>query len=148
MIYIMSGIKLLICQKLPTKYVKGVNVFNFNINFRVYMSNLRYFMSKSMIQNNVTSPHFVRSSHLPKSAELAKAILTTINSAIKKSHTRWLLLMAGTTRLELATSCVTGMRSNQTELRSHKIMVEMKRIELLSNVSLHPQYYRFLDYLF
>ena len=27
--------------------------------------------------------------------------------------------MAGTTRLELATSCVTGMRSNQTELRSH-----------------------------
>ena len=34
-----------------------------------------------------------------KSAELAKAILTTINSAIKKSHTRWLLLMAGTTRL-------------------------------------------------
>ena len=24
--------------------------------------------------------------------------------------------MAGTTRLELATSCVTGMRSNQTEL--------------------------------
>ncbi len=26
--------------------------------------------------------------------------------------------MAGTTRLELATSCVTGMRSNQTELRS------------------------------
>ena len=38
-------------------------------------------------------------SALPKSAELAKAILTTINSAIKKSHTRWLLLMAGTTRL-------------------------------------------------
>ena len=35
------------------------------------------------------------------------------HSAIKKSHTRWLLLMAGTTRLELATSCVTGMRSNQ-----------------------------------
>ena len=57
--------------------------------------------------------------HLPKSAEIAKAILPTINSAIKKSHTRWLLLMAGTTRLELATSCVTGMRSNQTELRSH-----------------------------
>lgn len=28
------------------------------------------------------------------------------------------LIMAGTTRLELATSCVTGMRSNQTELRS------------------------------
>ena len=27
--------------------------------------------------------------------------------------------MAGTTRLELATPCVTGMRSNQTELRSH-----------------------------
>ena len=51
--------------------------------------------------------------YVRKSAELAKAILTTINSAIKKSHTRWLLLMAGTTRLELATSCVTGMRSNQ-----------------------------------
>ena len=29
--------------------------------------------------------------------------------------------MAGTTRLELATSCVTGMRSNQTELRSHSL---------------------------
>ena len=27
------------------------------------------------------------------------------------------LIMAGTTRLELATSCVTGKRSNQTELR-------------------------------
>ena len=51
--------------------------------------------------------------YVRKSAELAKAILTTVNSAIKKSHTRWLLLMAGTTRLELATSCVTGMRSNQ-----------------------------------
>ena len=31
--------------------------------------------------------------------------------------------MAGTTRLELATSCVTGMRSNQTELRSHLIRI-------------------------
>ena len=29
------------------------------------------------------------------------------------------LIMAGTTRLELATSCVTGKRSNQTELRPH-----------------------------
>ena len=28
-------------------------------------------------------------------------LLATINSAIKKSHTRWLLLMAGTTRLVL-----------------------------------------------
>ena len=44
-----------------------------------------------------------------KSAELANTLLATINSAIKKSHTRWLLLMAGTTRLELATSCVTGI---------------------------------------
>ena len=35
--------------------------------------------------------------YVRKSAELAKAILTTINSAIKKSHTRWLLLMAGLT---------------------------------------------------
>ena len=31
--------------------------------------------------------------------------------------------MAGTTRLELATSCVTGMRSNQTELRSLALAV-------------------------
>ena len=54
---------------------------------------------RQVVHRDVTRPHFVRSSHLPKSAELAKAILTTINSAIKKSHTRWLLLMAGTTRL-------------------------------------------------
>lgn len=33
--------------------------------------------------------------------------------------------MAGTTRLELATSCVTGMRSNQTELRSHKLVTSL-----------------------
>ena len=74
---------------------------------------LRKTALRQVVHRDVTRPHFVRSSHLPKSAELAKAILTTINSAIKKSHTRWLLLMAGTTRLELATSCVTGMRSNQ-----------------------------------
>ena len=69
---------------------------------------LRKTALRQVVHRDVTRPHFVRSSHLPKSAELAKAILTTINSAIKKSHTRWLLLMAGTTRLELATSCVTG----------------------------------------
>ena len=33
--------------------------------------------------------------------------------------------MAGTTRLELATSCVTGMRSNQTELRSHILLSKL-----------------------
>lgn len=32
-------------------------------------------------------------------------------------HTKCLILLAGTTRLELATSDVTGRRSNQTELR-------------------------------
>ena len=42
-----------------------------------------------------------------------------INLDKKLHRTRRLFLMAGTTRLELATSCVTGMRSNQTELRSH-----------------------------
>ena len=48
------------------------------------------------------------------------------HSAIKKRTTKVvLLLMAGTTRLELATSCVTGMRSNQTELRSH-VLVTIK----------------------
>ena len=37
----------------------------------------------------------------------------------KKEPSKGSFIMAGTTRLELATSCVTGMRSNQTELRSH-----------------------------
>lgn len=37
----------------------------------------------------------------------------------KKEPLKGSFIMAGTTRLELATSCVTGMRSNQTELRSH-----------------------------
>lgn len=36
----------------------------------------------------------------------------------KKEPFEGSFIMAGTTRLELATSCVTGMRSNQTELRS------------------------------
>ena len=36
----------------------------------------------------------------------------------KKEPSKGSFIMAGTTRLELATSCVTGMRSNQTELRS------------------------------
>ena len=38
--------------------------------------------------------------------------------SIKKEPLKGSFIMAGTTRLELATSCVTGMRSNQTELRS------------------------------
>ena len=43
-------------------------------------------------------------------------------NALKKHPKVLILKMAGTTRLELATSCVTGMRSNQTELRSHIIL--------------------------
>ena len=39
--------------------------------------------------------------------------------------------MAGTTRLELATSCVTGMRSNQTELRSLIPLSFVCRLDLL-----------------
>ena len=35
--------------------------------------------------------------------------------------------MAGPTRLELATFCVTGRRSNQTELRSHKLYLIFKQ---------------------
>jgi hypothetical protein len=31
-------------------------------------------------------------------------------------------ILAGPTRLELATSCVTGRRSNQTELRPQKLI--------------------------
>ena len=54
-----------------------------------------------------------------KSAELAKNGSHHYHSAIKKEPIKGSFLMAGTTRLELATSCVTGMRSNQTELRSH-----------------------------
>ena len=100
-------------------------VHNFYTPFLFF---LRKTALRQVVHRDVTRPHFVRSSHLPKSAELAKAILTTFNSAIKKSHTRWLLLMAGTTRLELATSCVTGMRSNQTELRSHIKLSFVNRI--------------------
>ena len=37
----------------------------------------------------------------------------TRRAGIKKTSTREAFLMAGVTRLELATSCVTGRRSNQ-----------------------------------
>ena len=47
------------------------------------------------------------------------AVLANIILPLKKHPKVLILKMAGTTRLELATSCVTGMRSNQTELRSH-----------------------------
>ena len=33
-----------------------------------------------------------------------------------------LIFVAGVTRLELATSCVTGKRSNQTELHPHNLL--------------------------
>ena len=49
-----------------------------------------------------------------RTIELAQTQSGTKKEPLKKA----LNLMAGTTRLELATSCVTGMRSNQTELRS------------------------------
>ena len=48
-----------------------------------------------------------------KSAELTICVSRHWHSAIKKSRTRRLFLMAGPTRLELATSCVTGRHSNQ-----------------------------------
>ena len=57
--------------------------------------------------------------------------------------------MAGTTRLELATSCVTGMRSNQTELRSHIFLSHLKGL-LRAPIDIH--YYKllifFLQYLY
>ena len=40
--------------------------------------------------------------------------------------------MAGTTGLEPATSCVTGKRSNQTELRSHPYLIFNVCISILN----------------
>ena len=54
-----------------------------------------------------------------RTIELAQTQSGTKKEPLKKA----LNLMAGTTRLELATSCVTGMRSNQTELRSHAFIM-------------------------
>ena len=48
-----------------------------------------------------------------KSAELTICVSRHWHSAIKKSRLVRLFLMAGPTRLELATSCVTGRHSNQ-----------------------------------
>lgn len=51
-------------------------------------------------------------------------VFVLINSdyfSTKKEALRLLFFMAGPTRLELATSCVTGRHSNQTELRSHLV---------------------------
>ena len=69
-------------------------VHNFYTPFLFF---LRKTALRQVVHRDVTSPHFVRSSHLPKSAELAKAILTTINSAIKKEPIKGSLFMAGTT---------------------------------------------------
>ena len=46
---------------------------------------------------------------------VSELVSTVPNGYIK--HAKCLILLAGTTRLELATSDVTGRRSNQTELR-------------------------------
>ena len=67
--------------------------------------------------------------------------------------------MAGTTRLELATSCVTGMRSNQTELRSHTLMsfdnfyykMLKKKLQYLSHIfvkNLAKKYFYVIYYLY
>ena len=65
--------------------------------------------------------------------------------------------MAGTTRLELATSCVTGKRSNQTELRSHLLSFHYSILPFKSFMSrffifyiLHLDYstYSMLPFLF
>ena len=54
---------------------------------------------KIFIYSPFKSPRQVLAQYVRKSAELAKAILTTINSAIKKEPIKGSLLMAGTTRL-------------------------------------------------
>ena len=41
--------------------------------------------------------------------------------------------MAGATRLELAASCVTGKRSNQTELRPQRLSMCKGRINFLNH---------------
>ena len=41
-----------------------------------------------------------------------------------------LLKMAGATRLELAAFCVTGRRSNQTELRPQRIQISIIKIQM------------------
>ena len=46
-------------------------------------------------------------------AEFSPLFSTTFDKKISPTSGLYFLLMAGTTRLELATSCVTGMRSNQ-----------------------------------
>ena len=56
--------------------------------------------------------------HGPKCTPAAPGGFVPIKKGLEKSP-KPLILLAGATRLELATSGLTGRRSNQTELRPH-----------------------------
>ena len=87
---------------------------------RVYgfsFQKLRFFQSKvlrTLLTGRSNSGRFKTTC-----GEFSPLYSTTFNKKISPTSGLIFSFMAGTTRLELATSCVTGMRSNQTELRSH-----------------------------
>ena len=68
-----------------------------------------------------------------------RQIATSVRDILKVNSSIKLLKLAGPTRLELATSCVTGMRSNQLnydpiefDLMSNKLLMSLFVIELIT----------------
>ena len=66
-------------------------------------------------------------------AEFSPLYSTTFDKKISPTSGLYFLLMAGTTRLELATSCVTGMRSNQLSYAPIKYWIS-KELHLQHNI--------------
>ena len=83
------------------------------------LSNATYYDGKLDVELH---PVFDTLFRLSKEHELKKSTIEpseSVDFTNKKHFLRSVLIMAGPTRLELATFCVTGRHSNQTELRSH-----------------------------
>ena len=107
-------------------------ISHFNRHFVTVLSNYIFFF---ICHNIFISYQMLRAPRIINSAIVITVLLLRNSGSVeriqdkrekpsrsktKKEPSKGSFIMAGTTRLELATSCVTGMRSNQTELRSHK----------------------------
>lgn len=86
------------------------------------ISNSSYYDGKLDVELHPVFDTLFRLSRIHEQNKLTIEPPKTQSKCTKKAPEGANFKMAGTTRLELATSCVTGMRSNQTELRSHIIL--------------------------
>ena len=87
-----------------------------------YFNNLSLFVMFTNQLNQSTKNHQVEKKSLPKSLLTPFSISGILEGSENKESPNTICIkafFAGPTRLELATSCVTGRRSNQTELRPH-----------------------------